>query len=834
MFYYCKSLETVILPKEATYIGEHVFDNAVNLKHLAVGDKTTGYDDRVTYEIPGLDELVFLTTQKAVSDATKGWKWNYDSWEVPINMVYCRKNLVPAYANEPALTQWMQGIVAPFADDRALDAFAAKGYFFPSEYLQRTNIDGILRNSGVETFDEMRYFTAMGNLGSAFAGCDQLRRVTLPDTLRTMGYSAFEGCSKLDSIYINADSVPAIESGTFRDLPASFKIFVPKNLAKLYRTEWAEYADHIVGDNSAVWGNLIEITTTGYGQVAEKLGLTTERKLYSNGQTKYVRGIYGDYSHIRRLKINGPISGEDFAVLRYLGGYCGWSDSRNVMGPLEYLDLYDAQVVKPPFALRRAYSLKTLILPKTLKKIGTRSLMECEYLETVVIGDDIETINWNAFDDDVALARMYILAEKKPEMDTDVFFWRWMCNNYNPTFDAFYVRPSLYKDYVADNAYTGSSWQRTNNISSGAFKDDESFVAFAAHAAANYDDLTGVTDVTGWFKNHTGIKDLTPLRYTFVDSLKSADMKPLTQLERISMPKKLENIDDGAFADAKNLRWADFMMCDNNEMLAGLHDGGLRKKGLTENTLCYLPTAYGETNEVNVVLGDTSTAMYCANYRLIDGQDYDVPYKFKAARVENTRILAKSAAPYTICLPYDLQIPNGAKAYKLSGRSTNELIFTETTETLKALQPYLVWTASGDASLNAGAAEIPANSANTYGKQDDAPGYSMRGTLYGISNAEAAELGAYTLQQDGKWHPVMSDTDEHRAASILPYRAYLLQNRGVTTRSIDMRLEDVTGIEQLRTIDGDGTTRIYDLNGRQLSTPAKGINIISGKKVINR
>ena len=111
----------------------------------------------------------------------------------------------------------------------------------------------------------------------------------------------------------------------------------------------------------------------------------------------------------------------------------------------------------------------------------------------------------------------------------------------------------------------------------------------------------------------------------------------------------------------------------------------------------------------------------------------------------------------------------------------------------------------------------------------------MRGTLYGISNAEAAELGAYTLQQDGKWHPVMSDSDEHRAARILPFRAYLLQNRGVAgARAIGMTLEDVTGIEQLRTIDSNGTERIYDLNGRQLSTPAKGINIINGKKVINR
>ena len=854
MFYYCDKLETVILPKEATYIGEHVFDNATGLKRLAIGDHTTGYDDRVIYEIPGLDELVFLTTKKAVSDATKGLIWNYDSWTAPINTVYCRKNLIAEYVNEPALTQTAETIISAFEDDEALNCFIAKKQFFPSEIRQLTNIDGIL-NDKVKRFDELGQFLQITDLGAAFRGCASLERVTLPDTLRTMGYSAFEGCTSLDSIYIYADSVPAIESGTFRDLPASFKIYVPKTHTKRYREAWAEYADHIVGYNHTAESDIIEITTTHYGQVAEKLGLETKRVLYENGQTKYVHGIVGEYAHIHRVKINGPISGEDFVILRYLAGYSGWSDSRNYQGQLEYLDLYDAQVVKsdaiiaedrwfatddkvkednvlPPFALRRAYALKTLILPKTLTKIDTRSLMECEYLETVVIGDDIETINWSAFDDDASLTRMYLLAKKKPAMDVDNFVWRNLCNNYNPTFDAFYVRPSLYNDYVTDQAYTGSSWQRTNNISKGAFNDDESFAAFAAHAAATKDDLTGVTNIDGWFANHTGIKDLTPLRYTLVDSLKAADMKPLIKLERIAMPMTLASIGDSAFADAKNLRWADFMMCDSTVLMTDLQNGGLRKKGLTENTLCYLPAAYGQTDEVNVVVGDTTSVMNCANYRLIDGLDYDVPYKFNAKKVENTRTLAKSEVPYTICLPYSMQIPNGARAYKLSGRSTNELIFTQTFETLEALQPYLIWAADGNASLNAGAAEIPASGGMTYGKQHDAPGFSMRGTLNGISNAEAAELGAYTLQQDGKWHPVMADSEAHRAASIVPFRAYLLQNRGAQTRSIGMSLEGTTGIEQLRTIDSDGTERIYDLNGRRLSAPTKGINIINGKKVM--
>ena len=110
----------------------------------------------------------------------------------------------------------------------------------------------------------------------------------------------------------------------------------------------------------------------------------------------------------------------------------------------------------------------------------------------------------------------------------------------------------------------------------------------------------------------------------------------------------------------------------------------------------------------------------------------------------------------------------------------------------------------------------------------------MRGTLNGISNAEAADLGAFTLQQDGKWHPVMDDTDAHRQARILPFRAYLLQNRMAGTRAIGMSLEDVTGIEQFRTIDSNGTERVYDLNGRQLNAPVKGINIINGKKVMNK
>ena len=850
MFTYCDRLQTIILPKTAKKIGENVFEEAHNLRHLAIGDETTQADNELFEDgTERLEELVFLNSLCTSDDKT--------CWEPGADIVYVPNALLEDYMGRNELTSSSQTIAPIFNDQEAHRCFVSKGHFFPSSFMQLTNIDGILNNK-VKSFDELYGFQNMTDLGSAFNGCSELERVTLPDSLKTIGYSAFAGCKKLSKITVAADSVATLEPGTFRDLPENFLIYVPKTHTKRYRKAWAEYADHIVGDKVNT-DNILEVTVNRENTLGEALGLKVSTERYSSwvdsSEKNKVTGISGDYRNITRLKVNGPISGQDIAVLRYLAGYCPWTDKPNLTGALEYLDLYDAKLmpsnwhfaqdkwttrtdcvdqrdVLPAYAFLQCYQLKTLILPKSLKEIRSRAIMQCENLENVVIGDSIETINWSAFDDDVSLTRMYLLAKKKPEMDIDNFVWRNLCNNYNPTFDAFYVRPSLYNEYISDNDYVGTSWQRTNNISTGMFNNDEQFLCFGAHAAATEDDLTNVTDVSGWFKNHNGITDLTPLRYTLVETINASDMQPLTQLERISLPMTLEEVQEGAFSKAKNLRFADFQLCDP---VSFIKDGGVRSLGLGENVLCYVPSEYGETDEVNVIVCDSTSGFRTKNFRLYDGKDYCVPYAFKAENVENTRILTKSAAPYTVCLPYDLDIPSDIKVYQLSGRSDNELIFAQTTERMEALQPYLIWAEDNDASLDAsGDVSIPVSGGSTYGSQQLSPGFVMRGTLDAIPNREAAELGAYVMNDDAKWHPVLSDTEAHKAVTIPAFRCYLLQNRQGGTRAIGMALEDATGIEQLRTIDADGTERVYDLSGRRIDENTKGIVIKNGRKIIQK
>ena len=118
-------------------------------------------------------------------------------------------------------------------------------------------------------------------------------------------------------------------------------------------------------------------------------------------------------------------------------------------------------------------------------------------------------------------------------------------------------------------------------------------------------------------------------------------------------------------------------------------------------------------------------------------------------------------------------------------------------------------------------------------KQVNTAGYAMRGTFDPISNAEAAQLGAYILQSDGDWHPVASSTEAEKKAVILPYRAFLLPSTLNAKSRIGMTLEDATDIDSIETIDEDGTSRYYDLQGRELpSKPTRGIFIQGGKKTL--
>ena len=242
-----------------------------------------------------------------------------------------------------------------------------------------------------------------------------------------------------------------------------------------------------------------------------------------------------------------------------------------------------------------------------------------------------------------------------------------------------------------------------------------------------------------------------------------------------------------------------------------------------------MPSSFGSSDKANIVYG-AEGARECARYELSDSRDYDVPMEFTAKEISYDRDFKKRTAPYTVCLPFDCDVPAGCNAYTLSGRSDNELIFTQVAD-MKGEKPYLIIADVADAKIEQTSyVKIPVTPLRL--PQVNAPGYSMLGTLSYIDNEQAAGMKAYVLQPDAQWHPVSNDGK----SNIAPYRAFIQVNGTRATRAIQSWFEDVdstTGATVLKTIDFDGKERYYDLNGRKLNAaPKQGVYIHNGKKVV--
>lgn len=67
---------------------------------------------------------------------------------------------------------------------------------------------------------------------SAFAGCTELKKMVLPETVKIIGHYAFGGCEKLSDIYI-PDSVESIDNYAFYNCAALTGIVIPANVTEM-------------------------------------------------------------------------------------------------------------------------------------------------------------------------------------------------------------------------------------------------------------------------------------------------------------------------------------------------------------------------------------------------------------------------------------------------------------------------------------------------------------------------------------------------------------------------------------------------------------------------
>ncbi len=197
-----------------------------------------------------------------------------------------------------------------------------------------------------------------------------------------------------------------------------------------------------------------------------------------------------------------------------------------------------------------------------------------------------------------------------------------------------------------------------------------------------------------------------------------------------------------------------------------------------------------------------------------------------AAGWKYTRTL-KANTYNTVVVPIGTTVPEGATAYQLSAYADGTVTFNEIEGAMAAGEPFLVKVGDADVTI-----EIESKNdfniveANAKATEKDGATFKANYKKQDMSDVYVLATGTTT-----------ATFKKAASANIGSCRAYLTGVAPASSGSHELTIVLNGETTKIGTIKADGTidmenTVIYDLNGRRVKNPTKGIYIVNGKKVI--
>ena len=324
----------------------------------------------------------------------------------------------------------------------------------------------------------------------------------------------------------------------------------------------------------------------------------------------------------------------------------------------------------------------------------------------------------------------------------------------------------------------------------------------------------------------------------------------------VAIPFQVTGVENGAFTGCSSLRYIDL------SSITGYTPSTLERTiaaspfyGVPKQALVYLNgTSIKGENYVYKVSDDDYR---CQTFKIYDdisgsqtafsetnGYEWKLEnrHSFTAYTVENTRQLT-AGKHYTVCLPYNLLLPSTLKAYTMDGTNTaNTLIgFAEVTGTLTAHNPYVIIPSTSGQPLGTTNVEVPEftaadDDAKTLGAVN-ASNFTFYGTMRYMDGTDAT--GLYIMQYNNgnpTWMQIEAGSgfNQSNKACVLPMRAYIKSSSTSPAPSMSMSFSNADGTTDIRDVplDEDDAPIFYDILGRRIQHPGKGIYIRKGQKVV--
>ena len=318
----CSSLSSIVIPNSVTSIGNGVFSGCSSLSSIVIPDSVTSIGDRVFSGCSSLSSIVIPNSVTSIGE------WAFSNCS-SLKYISIPKSVICLNGN-------------PFVNwDGKLECLSPN-FIYEGDVLFNKDKCKVIsfRDQNIESY-------------------------IIPDSVTSIGDSAFWGCSSLSSIVI-PDGVTSIRECAFSDCSSLSNIVIPDSVTS-------------IGD-SAFWG------CSSLSSIVIPDGVTSIREC-----------AFSDCSSLSNIVIPDSVTSIGDSA------FWGCSSLSSIVIPSSVTSIGD-------FAFWYCSSLSSIVIPDSVTSIGSNAFDNCSSLSSIVIPDSVTSIGSNAFDNCSSLSDIVIPA----------------------------------------------------------------------------------------------------------------------------------------------------------------------------------------------------------------------------------------------------------------------------------------------------------------------------------------------------------------------------------------------------------------------------------------